>query len=77
MRLHWLCPRLRASNGWDGWMLRWFAIDVIPERTLSISPSREGKEQTRNTLVVAGSKDGGRSRDRTCDPSRVKRVLYR
>ena len=47
------------------------------EGTRPISKSLTEKEKTRNPIRIAGLPELGRSRDRTCDPSRVKRVLYR
>ena len=50
-----------------------------PERNLALCRSSAGEQKTGfrrfscNTLIL----NGGRYRDRTCDPCRVKAMLYR
>ena len=52
-------------------------IEGTSEGTRQNSPSRGDKEKARVPNRDTGLSKLGRSRDRTCDPSRVKRVLYR
>ena len=44
--------------------------------TAKVTPLLPKMDETRNPLQDAGSTKLGRSRNRTYDPSRVKRVLY-
>ena len=52
-------------------------LDSGQANLLSTERRRCGRDERRPRAVRSGEMDGGRDRDRTCDPYHVKVVLYR
>ena len=66
-----------AASAMDQLLAKTRANEGTFEGTSNVLPFSSEAERARKVSQQLGLKDGGRSRVRTYDPSRVKRVLYR